>query len=218
MDRESHEPQVLDHNFDGIQEYDNPTPGWWSLIFYGAMVFSVLYFLFFNFSPYGWTAQDQMNWQKAAMEKRAAATAAASYGSLEPTQSNLMRLSVQPAVIKTAKNLFNGRCAACHTQNGGGLVGPNLTDNVAKNIKMPEDVYKVVSGGVPGTAMIAWEPQLGKDDCVILAAYVISLRGTNVQGGKAPEGEPMPAWPAPPAAQTPNGNAASGDGAKTGSD
>ena len=217
MDQESHEPQVLDHNFDGIQEYDNPTPGWWNLIFYGAMVFSVLYVLFFNFSPYGWTAQYQMKWQKAAMEKRAAATVAASYGSLEPTQSNLMRLSVQPAAIAAAKKLFSGRCAACHTQNGGGLVGPNLTDNVAKDIKMPEDVYKVISKGVPGTAMIAWEPQLGKDNCALLAAYVISLRGTNVQGGKAPEGEPMPAWPAPPAAQAPNGNAAAGDGEKTGS-
>lgn len=198
--QQHHEPQVLDHNYDGIQEYDNPTPGWWNLIFYGAIVFSVLYIIFFHFSPYGWTYADQMKWRQAAIAKRQQAAAKASYGSLEPARDNLMRLSANKAALDAAKGLFMGKCAACHTQTGGGLVGPNLTDDVAKNIKQPEDVFKVISQGVTGTAMPAWEPQIGKDDCVLLAAYVIALRGTNVEGGKAPEGEPMPQWPAPRAA------------------
>ena len=34
--------QLLDHEYDGIQEYDNPCPGWWHAIFLLTVLFSVV--------------------------------------------------------------------------------------------------------------------------------------------------------------------------------
>lgn len=190
---------ILSHDYDGIREYDNPTPGWWHAIFLGCTVFAVLYLIFFHISPMGWTIFEQQEATAKRINDKAAAVLKATYGSLAPDQPNLLRLSADTNARAAGKAIFEGRCAACHMPDGRGLVGPNLTDDFGKNIKTPEDVYKTVSGGVAGTAMIAWEPQMGRDDVVLAAAYVISLRGTNVAGGKAPEGEPLPEWPKPAA-------------------
>ena len=37
--------QLSGHEYDGIQEYDNPTPGWWVAVFAATVVFSVFYFV-----------------------------------------------------------------------------------------------------------------------------------------------------------------------------
>ena len=51
--------RLLEHEYDGIREYDNPTPTWWHLIFLSTAVFSVLYLIFFHLGPLvgtnGWT-------------------------------------------------------------------------------------------------------------------------------------------------------------------
>ena len=37
--------KLLDHSYDGIQEYDNPMPRWWVITFWATIIFSVLYLL-----------------------------------------------------------------------------------------------------------------------------------------------------------------------------
>jgi cytochrome c oxidase cbb3-type subunit 3 len=51
-----------------------------------------------------------------------------------------------------------------------------------------------VRDGVPGTAMVAWGEQLPPADLIAAASFVITLRGTNVPGGKSPEGAPVEAF------------------------
>ncbi|MBK7406315.1 MAG: c-type cytochrome [Phycisphaerales bacterium] len=188
---------LMAHDYDGIREYDNPTPGWWHAIFIVCVLFAGAYLLFFHLSPYGWTIFDQQDATAKRINDKAQAILKATYGSLTPDQDNLVRLSGNTNALAAGKAIFEGRCAACHMPDGRGLVGPNLTDDFAKNYKMPGDIYKVVSGGVPGTAMVAWEPLLGRDDVVLAASYVISLRGAHPANPKAPEGEPLPEWPKP---------------------
>jgi len=57
--------ELLDHEYDGIREFDNPCPAWWHLIFIGSIVFSAFYFVFFQFGPNvgtnGWTVQRSAN-------------------------------------------------------------------------------------------------------------------------------------------------------------
>ena len=190
--------KLMTHDYDGIREYDNPTPGWWHAIFIGSVLFSLLYWGVFHLSPWGdkWGVYARHD----NAEKAAAAAAFAQLGELNSDTDTLMRLSTKEAALTKGAAIFATKCIACHGTNAGGMVGLglNLTDDYGKNIKTPEDIYNTVANGVPDTAMIANLPQIGRDDCILVAAYVVSLRGTNTPGGLPPEGEQMPAWPTPP--------------------
>jgi len=64
------DPKLRDHEYDGIREYDNPTPGWWHAIFIATMLFSLLYFAFYHLSPMSNSIQDSWNKAKIAENKR----------------------------------------------------------------------------------------------------------------------------------------------------
>jgi len=86
--------------------------------------------------------------------------------------------------------VFHARCATCHTEDGRGLIGPNLTDHFQLHGESRLDIYKTVKNGVPGTAMLAWGEQLPPNDVLAVAAFVTTLRGQNLPG-KAAEGLPV---------------------------
>jgi len=73
-----------------------------------------------------------------------------------------------------------------------------LTDDFYKNVTNVEDIARVITKGAAGNAMPAWGNRLHPNDIVLLSAYVASLRQTNADGGKAPEGRVIPPWPEPP--------------------
>jgi cytochrome c oxidase cbb3-type subunit 3 len=185
------------HVYDGIREYDNPTPGWWHAIFIGSIIFSVVYFAIFHMSA--WQDDLTPEAQHAAAEQRATAESFALLGELTADGPSLMRLSASEIAVGKGKSIFASKgCVACHGPNAGGVpgLGLNLTDEHGKNVRTPEDVYRTIAEGVTGTAMLGFEAQMGKDDTILVAAYVISLRGTNTPDGLPPESELMPAWPA----------------------
>ena len=37
------EPNLLDHEYDGIRELDNKLPRWWVWLFYGSIIFAAIY-------------------------------------------------------------------------------------------------------------------------------------------------------------------------------
>lgn len=191
--------KLTGHDYDGILEYDNPTPGWWHAIFIGSMLFSVAYFAVFHMS----SCKEQLTPQArhTVASERAAAASFALLGELTSDGPSLMRLASSDVAVGKGKAIYSVRCMTCHGPNAGGVekLGLNLTDDYGKNIKNPEDVFKTVSQGVTGTPMLPWEPVIGKDDVILVSAYVISLRGTNTPDGLPPVGEEMPEWPAPPA-------------------
>lgn len=93
--------------------------------------------------------------------------------------------------VDAGKALFTSKaCFACHGMNGeGNQLGPNLTDDYAKNACDIEGFINVITKGIPGTAMIPYEAQLKPEEIKQLAAYVASLRGTNPANAKAAEGK-----------------------------
>lgn len=132
-------------------------------------------------------------------------TAAIASGRFEPTkltaaqQDKLERLAmggVSPEEIAARSEdkdhlasgaaVFAANCAACHGPKANGLVGPNLTDEYFIHGPKPANVYKVISQGVLAKGMPSWQA-LGTEKMQDVAAYVLSLAGTNV-AGKAPEG------------------------------
>jgi cytochrome c oxidase cbb3-type subunit III len=191
--------KLTGHDYDGIREYDNPTPGWWHAIFLGTIVFSVLYIVVVHMSS--WREALDPHARHALAAERTGALRLQALGALSGDTETLVRLAESEAALEQGRAIYQANCVACHRNDGGGVpgLGPNLTDDFAINVRSPEDVFRTIAEGVSGTAMLPWEPLIGHDDAVLVAAYVVSLRGREVAGGKEPEGERMPAWPSPEA-------------------
>lgn len=192
---------LLDHEYDGIREYDNPTPAWWHAILLASILFSLFYFTYWEFSPVASSIQEDWRLHQVAEYRRIFGE----IGDLSPDAATVLRLKDDPKMMAVAAGLFAGNCAACHARDGGGINGVNLTDDSYKNIRTIGDLFPTISKGANKGAMPAWENRLGKNERVILAAYVASLRGTRPAAPKGPEGEVIPAWPAPASLSTPAG-------------
>lgn len=182
--------QLLDHEYDGIREYDNPLPRWWKVIFWGTFVFSIGYFFHYHVSGNGQSvaASYEADMQEAR-EQQAKANLS------EPvSEDSLTKLMSNPALMTDAKALFGLRCAPCHGDKAQGLIGPNLTDNAwIHGAGTLTDIYGVINEGVLAKGMPAWGKQLSPIEVRKLAAFVGSQRGKNVPG-KPPEGT-VPAQP-----------------------
>lgn len=187
------EAELTDHMYDGIQEYDNPLPGWWKMLFFLSVVFSVFYFLYYHTGTPGRTVYDEYNQQVSEMMDRKFSE----LGQLEPTNETILKYAGDKKWVKVGEVVFKSNCSGCHGTEGQGITGPNLTDDFWKHVKEPADIAKVISDGANNGAMPAWKNRLGHINKIVLAAsYIASLRGKNVSG-KPPEGSRIPAWTIP---------------------
>lgn len=178
---------LLDHDYDGIQEYDNPLPRWYKQIFLWSIVFSFCYLFYYHITGAGPSLQELYAQDMAALR----AQQAQELLTHKVTEQSLSELMADEMMMKDARALFVERCQVCHADRAQGNIGPNLTDGFwihGKGSLM--DIYQVVSNGVAQKGMPAWSKQLPPLQVRMLAAYVGSLRNTNV-AGKGPEGTPV---------------------------
>lgn len=177
--------QLLGHEYDGIQEYDNPMPRWWVWIFWGSFYFSLGYFIHYHMTGNGESVAVAYETDLAlAREKEAMAAMGG-----EVTEESLTKLMSNEAMLADAAKLFVLRCAQCHGANGEGLIGPNLTDNYwLHGDASLMSIHEVISEGVQTKGMPPWKKQLRPIELGKVTAYVGSLRGTNVTGPKGNEG------------------------------
>jgi len=186
------EPELTSHNYDGIQEYDNPTPGWWNALFLGSVAFSVLYVLVYHFSPVFGTLPER----HAAAVARAENAQFSELAALPMGEEKIVRIMSTPSWLAHGQAVFETTCVACHKKDGGGLVGPNLTDNVYKNCSDLMSMAGVVRNGIdPLMPAKGGRRDMSENDIALVTAYVASLRNTNVAEGKAPEGREVPPFP-----------------------
>jgi len=184
--------ELLEHNYDGIQEYDNPTPGWWHWIFIGCTAFAVLYFFWAEFSPLSGNAIQRLRASQQAEFKRLFAD----LGVLTADEKTLVTLVDDPKWEQIAMGIFVGNCASCHAADGSGLVGPNLTNDSYKNIKTVTDIAKVIENGASSGAMPSWKTRLMGNEIVLVASLVAKMRGQNLMGSGPIDGyEVIPPWP-----------------------
>lgn len=186
------EKNLLEHEYDGIREYDNPTPAWWHLLFVATIFFSLFYYAYYTFSPMAFSIQEKWERRQVAEYKRIFGA----LGELKPDQETVLKMMANGQMMAIARGIFEGNCAACHAKDGGGINGVNLTDNFYKNVKVMTDIYGVITNGANAGAMPA-QAAYSKNERLLLAAYVASLRGTKPAAPKAPEGSEIPAWPKP---------------------
>ena len=176
---------LLEHAYDGIQEYDNPLPRWWVAIFWATIVFSLLYVVYFHFGP-GLLAHEQYDAEMVAFYD-AQASKLLAMGSID--EKMLAGLTQDPSMVNTGKKIFQSRCATCHGMFGEGNIGPNLTDNYWLHGAQLEDIYHTITKGVPEKGMLAWERQLRPAQILAVTSFVGTLTGTDPPNQKAPQGE-----------------------------
>ena len=192
---EKYRDQLLDHEYDGIREYDNPCPTWWHALFLGSVVFSLIYFAFYHMGTQGGTLSDAHDAALANNLK----LRFAEIGELKPDEATLLKYMGQPDWLAVGVSVYKTHCKSCHGEDGVGAVGPNLTDDLYKNVKTLAEVAQVVENGAANGSMPAWRNRLHPNEIVLASAYVASLRGKKLPG-RQPEGVEIPPWPSAPAA------------------
>jgi len=182
------EAPILEHEYDGIREYDNPLPRWWVWMWAGSFFFSIGYFFHYHVSHNGTSVSDDY-----VADLAEAREARAKQSLSEPvSEESLAKLMSDAALMTDAKALFGLRCAPCHGVNAQGLIGPNLTDDAwIHGAGKLGDIYGVVENGVASKGMPAWGRQLTPIELRKVVAFVGSVRATHVPG-KAAEGTPVP--------------------------
>ncbi|MFG0263005.1 MAG: cbb3-type cytochrome c oxidase N-terminal domain-containing protein [Novipirellula sp. JB048] len=195
---------LTDHSYDGIQEFDNPLPGWWKWMFIGTIFFAFPYTAFYHSGAEGRTVIERYDKALAANQR----LQFAEIGELTLDRDSVIRFLYQPSWLRVGQSVYKTHCVSCHGADGGGLVGPNLTDDSYKNVNDIGDVLSVIENGAGGGAMPAWKTRLSANEMVLVASYVASLRGTEAPDGKTAEGRVIAPWPGPPAEEEPGPPAA----------
>jgi len=173
------------HVYDDIVEHDNKLPLWWQLTLYGAVVFALCYWFGRRLGAIESPAQAYQS--DMAVEHAAEAERARARGTIDDAM--LSAIAKDPATLAQGKDVFVSTCSPCHKPDGGGNIGPNLTDAYWIHGNRPTDIYKTVTDGIPAKGMPTWTPVLGEQRVEAVVAYVLSIENTNVPGGKAPQGE-----------------------------
>ena len=194
MDNQNQSEKLLitGHEYDGIQEYDNPTPGWWYLILNGSIAFSVLYVLVYH------SMVPSLAERHAAAEAHSLEVRFAELRELPEGEEKLVAIMAEQPWLDQGAAIFQASCTLCHGEQGEGLVGPNLTDEYFLNSDSLIGMYDLIINGSENGAM----PKRGgaplKDEEVALVtAYVANLRGQNLEGPRGPEGVEIPPFPKP---------------------
>jgi len=190
---------MTDHSYDGISELDNFMPPWLQYVFLGTVAFGIGYFVYYTVLGTGLTGveeyQEELRLEAIASEIRQA-------NNLASIDENSVIFDEEAGALAAGKTVFEGNCAACHAADGGGGVGPNLTDAYWLHGGGIADVFKVVKYGVIEKGMVPWEDQLSPVEIQNVSSYILTLGGTSPANPKDPQGdlyegtpaaEPMPA-------------------------
>ena len=185
-DIDHEEDVMLDHDYDGIKELDNVLPPWWVGLFYITVIFSIVYLVRFHvIGDYNQDEEFVAEMQKKDKEVE-------EYLKTAPDLMNAEKatLLADATSLEEGKAIFTQNCVACHKADGGGSIGPNLTDKfwiLGGGIK---NVFNTISeGGRSGKGMVPWKESLKPTEIQKVASYVLSLQGTNPTDAKPAEGD-----------------------------
>lgn len=177
---------LLHHDYDGIKELDNVLPPWWVNLFYACIVFALIYLVRFHILD----GKDQKAEFETEMAEARIAVEEYKKTAKDLIDFNTVVQLTEPAEIASGKKIFETNCVACHRADGGGAIGPNLTDahwllgGGIKNV-----FHTITEGGRDGKGMVAWKGTLKPSEVQLVASYVLSLQGSNPKDPKEPQGD-----------------------------
>lgn len=183
---EEEKDQVMDHEYDGIAELDNPTPAWFMGLFYGTIVFGVVYLAIYHVFGIGPDQEQEYVKEMVLAEKETQAYLASQANNVD---EHNVEQDKSPETIAAGNAIFQANCAVCHGNAGQGGIGPNLTDDYWIHGGDIKSVFKTVKYGVPAKGMVPWQSQLSPSQIAEVSNFILTLRGTTPPDPKAPEGE-----------------------------
>jgi len=168
---------VRGHAFDGIEEYDNPMPGWWKAIFWLTVAFSVPYFFYYEI---GVGEGVDAAYQRDLGEFYEAQ--AAKLGDLKPDEATIVALSHDPKMQLAGQALFRSNCAVCHGASGGGngvagqygLVAIASFHQDRLRDMADGEIYNTITHGK--NTMLGYGSKIPVDDRWAIVAYVRALQ------------------------------------------
>ncbi len=183
---EEEQDVLLDHDYDGIKELDNVLPPWWVNLFYITIIFSFIYLVRFH------VLNDYTQAEEFETEMEIARAEIEKYKLTAPDlmDKDKVTLLTDVGALAEGKAIYEAKCVACHKSDGGGSIGPNLTDEywiLGGGIK---NVFNtIMEGGREGKGMISWKSEIKPSDIQKLSSYVLSLQRSNPKEAKAAEGD-----------------------------
>ena len=172
--------RLLDHEADGIREFDNALPRWWLYGFYLTIVFAAVYVVNYHvlaaplFGRPGMVAE-----YEAEVEAAPRVTAAPAAG---PAVA-LVALRDEPSLAQ-GRSIFEGPdnvCSSCHRADLGGTIGPNLTDEYWLHGCSMQQIVTSIRTGFPMKGMMPFGTGKPLTDTQVLqvASYVMARRGSS---------------------------------------
>ncbi len=183
IDTMTNDRLIKGHDYDGIRELDNDLPSWWKWLFYISIAFAVIY----SIRLFVFKAPDliQADEYQAEMTSFKASNAAS-----KDEKTFEVTLLSDNASLAAGSETWHKICAACHLADGGGLVGPNMTDNYWIHGNTVQDLYNVVTNGVISKGMLSYKDQLSDKARLDVVSYIlVKLHGTKPANPKAPQGK-----------------------------
>lgn len=186
----------IGHNYDGIKELDNVTPPWFTYGFLSSIVIAFIYLWVYHVSESAPLQIEEYNIEMAKAE--------AEHNEFLKTQADLVDENTvvflaDATSISNGKKLYEANCFACHKADGGGSVGPNLTDEYWLHGATAPDIFKTIKYGVLEKGMTAWGDILSPNQIAEVVSFIHSIQGTNPEGAKEAQGELVQAEAASPA-------------------
>ncbi len=161
-----------DHNYDGIQEYDNYMPRWWLTTLWLSIFFGIGYWGYYQTFTVGNSSAERYRIEQEAYDAKMAALAAERG---EWTDARIEKLTDDATAVAAGQEVFKMNCAACHGQQGEGLIGPNLTDDEWLHGGSPMEIFASVKDGWLEKGMPAWGTMIGEEKVSQVAAYIMTM-------------------------------------------
>lgn len=189
IDELTNDRYLEDHEYDGIRELDNKLPQWWLYLFYGTIIFALVYLVGYHLAEWWPLQEGEYKTEMAAAHEVKQATPEVTID-LE----NMVPM-IAAADLASGKEIYDKICVTCHAPEAQGLVGPNMTDNYwihgdsINNRITIKNLYDVVINGVIEKGMISYKDQLTPVQIQQVLSYILSLQGTKPANAKAPQGK-----------------------------
>jgi len=186
--KEDEEAESMGHNWDGIEELNNPLPLWWLIMFWLTIVFALVYLFLY---PGIGTYKGYLDSNNLAEYNAEVMVADAKYNPIYEKYAaiDIATLSKDVSAMRTGGRLFANNCAICHGSDARGARGfPNLTDNDWLYGGQPAQIKTTILNGRHGN-MPAWQAILGDEGVKQVTSYVLSLSGRKVPADEMAQGK-----------------------------